>query len=96
LIALLILIAAGITVLLFMLPSGGSRFFGTCLVAVGAFNVLLHKAFGRQAFDWTRSMPSLVANFWRFIGMEGAQFLYLGIGVIFVAAGLLLLAKSFY
>ncbi len=96
LIALLIFIAAGVTGLLFVVPSGGSRFFGTCLVAIGAFNVLLHKTFGRQIFDWTRSMPSFVAKFWGFIGKEGAQFLYLGIGTVLAAAGLFLLIKSFF
>jgi hypothetical protein len=96
LISLLILIAAGVTFLLFVVPSSGSRFIGTALVAAGAFNVLLHKTFGRQAFDWTRSMPSFAANFWRFIGKEGAQFLYLGIGTILAAAGVFLLIKSIF
>jgi len=96
LIALIILIAAGVTGLLFVVPSSGSRFFGTCLVAAGTFNILLHKTFGRQAFDWTRSSPSFVANFWQFIGKEGAQFLYLGIGTILAAAGVFLLIKSYF
>ncbi len=96
LIALLILIAAGVTGLLFVLPSDGSRFFGTCLVVTGVFNVLLYKTFGRQIFDWTRSMPFFGGNFWGFIGKEGAQFLYLGIGTILAAAGLVLLIKSFF
>jgi len=65
-------------------------------VEAGAFNVLLHRTFGQQAFDWTRSMPPFVANFWLFFGKEGAQFLYLGIGTIFGAAGLFLLIKSFF
>jgi len=96
LIALLILIAAGITFLLFVIPSSGTRFIGTALVAAGAFNVLLHRTFGRQAFDWTRSIPSFVAKFWQFIGQEGAQFLYLGIGSILAAAGFFLLITSFF
>ncbi len=41
-------------------------------------------------------MPSFVANFWQFIGKEGAQFLYLGIGTILAAAGVFLLIKSYF
>ncbi|PYU53483.1 MAG: hypothetical protein DMG48_01465 [Acidobacteria bacterium] len=96
LIALLILLAAGVTGFLFVLPSSASRFFGTALLAAGGFNVLLHRTFGRQAFDRTRSMQPFVANFWWFIGKERAQFLYLGIGTILAAAGLFLLTKSFF
>ena len=82
--------------LLFVVPSSVSRGVGICLIAIGALNILAHRKSGRQLFSWALSMPSFVANFWRFIGKEEAQFLYLGIGVILGTTGLLLLAKSFY
>src|SRR5438093_13358231 len=95
LIALLILLAAGVTGFLFVLPSSASRFFGTALLAAGGVNVLLHRTFGRQAFDRTRSMQAFVATFWWFVGKARAQCLYLGIGTILRAAALFLLTRSF-
>jgi hypothetical protein len=93
-IILLVLICAGIGGLLFKIPSDSYRFLGTCLIAVGIFNALLHKTFGRQTYEWAHSMPKFVTGFWDTIGKEGAQFLYLGIGVILIVAGVVLLIKS--
>ena len=59
----------------------------------GAFNVLLHRRFGRIYFKWGQVAPALGFDFWNCIGEDGAQLLFLGIGIILVAAGSLLLIR---
>ena len=75
------------------IPPGQIGWLGGVLVAFGALNILFHRTFGRQTFKSTRSMRSVVSNFWDRIGM-GLQFLYLGIGVILALAGVFLLLRS--
>jgi hypothetical protein len=96
-IVLLVLIfALGAAIgLLFVVPSSLSRFLGACLVAIGAFNVLLHRRFGSETSQRGQSMP-FVSNLWKGIGKEGAQLLYLGIGIIYAAAGVFLLTESMW
>jgi len=86
---ILVFICAAIGWLLFEVPSDSYGFLGTCLVIIGTFNILLHKRFGRQIFEWAHHI-----DFWEKVGKDGAQFLYLGIGVILTAAGVFLLIKS--
>ena len=93
-IILLFLICSGMSWLLFVVPTSLYRFVGICLIASGAFNVLMYRRFGRQNFDWAHSMPPFVLNFWDYIGKDGAQFLYLGIGVILATCGTFLLIRS--
>ena len=47
-----------------------------------------------QQFKQVHSMYPLVFNFWKRIGQDGIQLLYLGIGIILAAAGLFLLIRS--
>ena len=91
---LLIVITIGVTWLVSVVPPSLNRFFGGSMVAAGAINVLLRRRFGRQTFDSTRSMPGFIAKFWERIGNEGAQSLYLGIGMVLTLAGFFLLIKS--
>jgi drug/metabolite transporter (DMT)-like permease len=90
----LVLFCAWMIYLLFEFPPGLYRFFGICLIAIGVFNVLLHKRFGRQTLKWAHSMPGVVTNFWEYIGKDGVQLFYLGIGIILIAAGLFLWIRS--
>jgi hypothetical protein len=94
LIAILICILAGVFTLAFFVPPDSYGFIGIWLVAVGVLNVSFHKAFGRQIFEGTRSMPAFVSNFWGFMGQEKIQLLYLGIGTIFAAAGVFLFLRA--
>ena len=96
LIVLLILILAGMIGLLVAIPSDphSDRFFGACLIGAGAMNALLHRRIGRQVFKQVHSMSPVFSNFWKRIGQDGTQLLYLGIGIILAAAGLFLLIRS--
>jgi len=92
--ALLVIIAVGVTWLVSVVPPSLSKFFGGCLIAAGALNILLHRRSGRQTFEMTRTMSPFIANFWERIGKEGAQVLYFGIGIVLALAGTFLLVKS--
>jgi hypothetical protein len=89
------LIFAGVTGLILSVPSSESKFLGGCLLGVGAIQIALHRKFGQQTFDWVQTMPAFVANFWRRLGSDGIQFLYLSIGIILVAGGTFVLVRSF-
>ena len=91
---MLALVFAGVVAFALVVPSSESRFLGFCLLAVGAFNVLLHRRFGRQTFEGMKYMPAFTARFWTHIGQKGTQILYLWIGIILAATGLLLLMRS--
>jgi hypothetical protein len=90
-------IALGLGVLVYVIPSDGDRFFGSCLLAFGAMNALFHRRLGRQVFKQGRSMPpDMVRRFWEIGGERGTQLLYLGIGLILSAAGGVLIIKSLF
>jgi hypothetical protein len=93
-IGLLILISAGVIGFLIVVPSSANRSLGTCLVAIGAFNILLHRAIGRQVFRQTQTMPPFISTFWKHFDKEGSEILYLGIDIILATAGLFLLIRS--
>jgi hypothetical protein len=95
-VVLLVLILGGIIGLLVVIPSDPhlNRFLGACLIGAGAMNALLHRRFGQQHFRQVAVMSPVISNFWKRIGQNGIQRLYLGIGIILAAAGLLLLIKS--
>ena len=94
-VVLLMLILGGVIGLLVVIPSEpqSNRFFGACLIAAGAMNVLLHRRIGRQLFRQVHSRSPLISNFWKRMGQDGIQLLYLGIGIILAAAGLFLLIR---
>lgn len=94
LVFLLIIIFAGVVSFTIVVPTSESTFLGSCLVAVGAFNILLHRVFGRQTFEWMRRQPAFVASFWTRTGQKGTQLLYLWMGIILASAGSFLLIKS--
>lgn len=94
LVALLIVIAAGVSWLLYQIPPSLGKLPGGFLLAIGAVNILLHRRIGRQIFGWAHSMPPVVARFWECGGEKAAQFLYLGIGIILAVGGGVLLIKS--
>ena len=93
---LLVLICFGVVVLLREIPPELYRFFGTCLVVSGAVNLLFHKRFGRQNYQWARSLPTFTADPWRRLGIAGAKFLYLGIGIILSCVGTILLGQVLF
>jgi hypothetical protein len=87
--------SVGLGVLVYVIPSDLGRFFGGCLLAVGAMNILFHRSFGRKVFGSGRSMrPPIISRFWGQVGQPGAQLLYLGIGIILSVAGGVLIVKS--
>jgi hypothetical protein len=87
-VALLVLIAAGVGFLASRLPPDMDRLGGGFFLIIGAMNILFHRRFGRQA------SPPFVAKVWDAGGEKGAQLLYLGIGIIFVVVGGVLLIES--
>jgi hypothetical protein len=90
---MLSLICVGIVGFLFAIPSAGSKFVGGCFIVIGAFNILLHQILGRHSYNSARSMPPLISKFWERNGLQGAQFLYLGIGIAVVTAGVFLVVR---
>jgi len=95
-VALLVVIAAGVSVLASRLPPDMSRFAGGFFLAIGAMNILFHRRFGRQVYGRAHSMSPFVSKFWDVGGEKGAQLLYLGIGIIFAVVGCVLLIRSAY
>ena len=93
--AVLVAIAAGVCWLLYQTPPSLDRLTGAFLLAIGILNIVLHRRIGRQIFGWAHSMPT-VARFWECTGQEGAQLLYLGIGIILAVSGAVLVIKSAY
>ena len=90
---ILFAVIAGLVSLLFMLSPGDSQFIGICLVSIGIVEILLHRMTGRRTFSWGRKMP-FASSTWDQIGIQGAQILYLGIGVSCAVVGVLFLVKS--
>jgi hypothetical protein len=74
-------------------PSASGRFLGICLVGIGILYVALYRKSGQWAFRQGEGLP-LVSGLWRWLGKEGAQALYLGIGVALVAVGFGLLTTA--
>jgi uncharacterized membrane protein YfcA len=93
-IALLVIIAAGVSWLASKLPPDGDRLFGGFFLVVGAMNVLFHRRFGRQVYRKAHSMSPFVSRPWDSVGEKGIQVLYLGIGIIFAVVGCVLLIRS--
>ena len=75
------------------IPSVVHRPLGACLAVIGAFNIAMHRTFGRQVHRQAQSMP-LAAGFWNRLGTDGTQYLYLGIGVILACVGCFLLIRT--
>jgi 4-amino-4-deoxy-L-arabinose transferase-like glycosyltransferase len=92
-VGLLVLFAAAISWLASKVPPSLNRFAGWSLLACGAFNIVLHRRLGRQVFGWAHMSP-IGAGFWDAVGENGAQVLYLGIGIILALAGFVLLIES--
>ena len=88
--ALLILVSAGVGVLLYLVlpPLGGSSILlGWAFLAIGTFNVLLHRRIGRQVFRQSTTLPRFFADFWRSVGEKGVQLFYLGVGIVLAVIG---------
>jgi hypothetical protein len=88
----LLAVVSGLIGLLFMIPPSDSQFVGICLIIIGGFQILFHKAAGRRAYGMGRRMP-FVSNQWDRAGIRGAQVLYLGIGISCALAGAIFLLK---
>ncbi len=72
---------------------GSGNFLGVCLVGVGVLYIAMYRKSGEQAFRQGKELP-LVSGLWDRLGKEGAQTLYLGIGVALVAIGFGLLTTA--
>jgi hypothetical protein len=93
LIGLLILISAMVISFVIAIPSTVHRPLGACRAVIGTWYIAMHRIFGRQAHRQAQSIP-LAAGFWNRLGIDGAQSLHLGIGVILTCVGCFLLIKS--
>jgi hypothetical protein len=85
--AVLILVSGGVLLFLSMIPPDSNNVVGVFLVLIGIMNVVFHRRFGGQSYMWSRSMPNFGFRFWEHIGPDGAESLYLGIGIILIVAG---------
>jgi hypothetical protein len=74
-----------------ILPSHSGNLFGGFFLVIGMLNVLFYKNTGRKFFAKTQSSRLFVSGFWVRSGEKGIQIFVLGIGVIFAAAGCVLI-----
>jgi hypothetical protein len=93
-VALLMLIVAGVGFIASRLPPDMDRFGGGFFLLIGAMNILFHRRFGRQVYAQGHTGLPIVAKFWDSGGEKGAQLLYLGIGIAFAVIGCVLLIES--
>src|SRR5580692_10093330 len=61
----------------------GTKWLGGFFLMIGSMNLLLYRKGGRKLFSRTQSFPPFFSKFWTYIGENGVQFLFLGLGVIF-------------
>lgn len=91
-IALLVVLTVWMGVILYMFRGLPDRLlFGGFFFAIGIGNVLFYKTTGRKFFSKTQASPSFVARAWAIAGKRGVQVLFLGIGIIFAPAGLVVM-----
>ena len=90
-------IAIGLAIITFLaLQVPDSEILGGFLFAIGMMHVVFYKRTGRRFYATTQSGWRYVAEFWVQSGEKGTQTLFLGMGIIFAAAGgILLVAASF-
>jgi hypothetical protein len=94
-IALLVLIALGVAVIVYVaLSLPGAKLGGGFFLAIGALNMMFYKSTGRMFFAKTQSSPPFVASFWAHGGERETQLLFLGIGLILAVAGCILLVPG--
>jgi len=87
-IALLTVLAVWMAVILYVFRPWPDRlFFGGFFLAIGIANVLFYKTTGRKIFAKTQASRPFVARVWARGGENGAQVLFLGIGIVFAVAG---------
>jgi hypothetical protein len=87
--ALLILVFGAVAYAAIDMPADARNVFAICLVAAGMLNILLRRKASHSIFRW---IPQ--SRVWSFLGEEGVQFGYLGLGVTLLVEGLLLLSLS--
>jgi hypothetical protein len=73
--------------------SGSGNFLGVCLVGVGILYIAMYRKSGERAFRQGKELP-LVSGLWGRLGKEGAQTLYLGIGVALARSDLACLQRT--
>jgi hypothetical protein len=89
-IAVLVVLAGWMAFILYMLrplQNQDRLLFGGFFLAIGVTNVLFCKTSARKLFAKTQAGPPFVASVWGYVGQKGVQVLFLGIGIIFFAAG---------
>lgn len=89
-----IILFAWICYVLYDIPSDGYRFLGIVFLTVGIIEILLHKQHARRLYNKASSLPPIGAKFWEYLGEDGIQILYLGIGIALATGGLLALILS--
>jgi hypothetical protein len=90
-VALLVLIACGVSVIVFVaLPLPNIKLGGCFLLTIGALHLLFYKKIGLRFFASTQSMPLCFDKLWARGGERGTQHLFLGIGIILAMAGCVL------
>ncbi len=94
-IVLLVILAMWMAVILYWMsailhvfrPLPDRLLFGGFFLAIGITNVLFSKRSGRKFFAKTQIGPSFITRFWAYVGEQGVEVLFLGVGVIFAIAG---------
>jgi hypothetical protein len=90
----LVVVGAGLACWIAIIPSNGYKFVGEGMLAIGLINVLFFRIFGRQTFRMAQAMPGWVPQFWEKLGQDVSGYLYLGIGLMLLAAAGFLLIRQ--
>src|SRR5579864_2664322 len=86
-VALLVIIAAGVSWLASRIPPDLGRLGGGFFLVIGSMNILFHRRTARKDYARVHSMSPFISKFWDVGGERGMQLLYLGIGIICGAVG---------
>src|SRR5260370_11400888 len=93
-IAQLVLFAGWMGFVVYLLlrePISNSKFLGGFVIAIGVMHLFFYKKSGRKFYARTQSLPPYFARLLARSGESGIQLLFLGFGIIFTAAGCILL-----
>ena len=91
--ATLLLFAAGVLFLLHEAPPTAYKVFGYYFLVIGVSQLLFFRKIGKRESESARKskMPKFGFPYWQLPGVQGAQFISLGIGIILTIASMIAL-----
>lgn len=73
------------------LPLPDIKLAGIFLLLIGIVNLFFNKRFGKSFFSSTQLIPNMFSKLWSDLGQRGIEIMFLGIGMIFTCAGIVLI-----